>query len=85
VEPVLGFEPRTDGLQNRCSTTELNWPKKLQKEIAVIADRFQTHLKPISEIKWVCVEDQRVDNKRNWQKNQATTKMNDAATATTAS
>ena len=27
VEPVLGFEPRTDGLQNRCSTTELNWPE----------------------------------------------------------
>ena len=25
AEPVLGFEPRTDGLQNRCSTTELNW------------------------------------------------------------
>jgi site-specific recombinase XerD len=25
MEPVLGFEPRTDGLQNRCSTTELNW------------------------------------------------------------
>ena len=22
-EPALGFEPRTDGLQNRCSTTEL--------------------------------------------------------------
>ena len=25
MEPVLGFEPRTDGLQNRCSTTQLNW------------------------------------------------------------
>src|SRR5438128_10369100 len=25
VEPVVGFEPTTDGLQNRCSTTELNW------------------------------------------------------------
>lgn len=23
-EPVVGFEPTTDGLQNRCSTTELN-------------------------------------------------------------
>ena len=31
MEPVLGFEPRTDGLQNRCSTTELNWPKSCQK------------------------------------------------------
>ena len=25
VEPVVGIEPTTDGLQNRCSTTELNW------------------------------------------------------------
>ncbi len=24
MEPTLGFEPRTDGLQNRCSTTELH-------------------------------------------------------------
>ena len=23
-EPVIGFEPMTNGLQNRCSTTELN-------------------------------------------------------------
>jgi hypothetical protein len=31
VEPVVGFEPTTDGLQNRCSTTELNWlPKSCQ-------------------------------------------------------
>jgi hypothetical protein len=27
MEPVVGFEPTTDGLQNRCSTTELNWLK----------------------------------------------------------
>jgi hypothetical protein len=27
LEPVVGFEPTTDGLQNRCSTTELNWLK----------------------------------------------------------
>jgi hypothetical protein len=29
MEPVVGFEPTTDGLQNRCSTTELNWPEEL--------------------------------------------------------
>src|SRR5271157_970888 len=29
MEPVVGFEPTTDGLQNRCSTTELNWLKPL--------------------------------------------------------
>lgn len=28
MEPVVGFEPTTDGLQNRCSTTELNWQTK---------------------------------------------------------
>jgi hypothetical protein len=25
MEPVVGIEPTTDGLQNRCSTAELNW------------------------------------------------------------
>src|SRR5262245_59012742 len=25
MEPVVGIEPTTDGLQNRCSTTELHW------------------------------------------------------------
>src|SRR5690606_3364808 len=25
LEPAVGFEPTTDGLQNRCSTTELSW------------------------------------------------------------
>ena len=30
LEPVVGFEPTTDGLQNRCSTTELNWLKHCQ-------------------------------------------------------
>ena len=27
LEPVVGVEPTTYGLQNRCSTTELNWLK----------------------------------------------------------
>ncbi len=26
LEPAPGFEPGTDGLQNRSSTTELSWP-----------------------------------------------------------
>jgi hypothetical protein len=30
MEPVVGLEPTTDGLQNRCSTTELNWLKLLK-------------------------------------------------------
>ena len=25
MEPVVGVEPTTYGLQNRCSATELNW------------------------------------------------------------
>ena len=29
MEPVVGIEPTTDGLQNRCSTAELNWLKCL--------------------------------------------------------
>ena len=28
MEPVAGIEPTTDGLQNRCSTTELNWRRR---------------------------------------------------------
>lgn len=27
VEPMAGIEPATDGLRNRCSTTELRWQK----------------------------------------------------------
>src|SRR5438046_3081494 len=30
VKPVVGIEPTTDGLQNRCSTAELNWLPGLQ-------------------------------------------------------
>ncbi len=25
LEPLVGIEPTTDGLQNRCSTAELKW------------------------------------------------------------
>src|ERR1043166_3260748 len=31
LEPVVGLEPTTDGLQNRCSTTELNWLLNLNR------------------------------------------------------
>src|SRR6185437_6309405 len=31
LEPVVGFEPTTDGLQNRCSTTELSWPEGIPR------------------------------------------------------
>ena len=27
MEPMAGIEPATDGLRNRCSTTELHWQK----------------------------------------------------------
>ena len=30
MEPAVGVEPTTDGLQNRCSTTELSWLKPFQ-------------------------------------------------------
>ena len=36
MEPMVGIEPTTDGLRNRCSTTELHWlpiaPDKLNVE-----------------------------------------------------
>lgn len=28
MEPMIGFEPMTDGLRNRCSTAELHWRKR---------------------------------------------------------
>jgi hypothetical protein len=31
VEPMAGIEPATDGLRNRCSTTELHWLKPVEK------------------------------------------------------
>src|SRR5438128_5254127 len=33
LEPVVGLEPTTDGLQNRCSTTELNWRRYLNHQL----------------------------------------------------
>ncbi len=39
MEPVVGIEPTTDGLQNRCSTAELNWP-------ADMSNRFAAQFKP---------------------------------------
>jgi hypothetical protein len=31
VEPMAGIEPATDGLRNRCSTTELHWLESVEK------------------------------------------------------
>jgi hypothetical protein len=28
MEPAVGIEPTTDGLQNRCSAAELSWLKR---------------------------------------------------------
>ena len=39
MEPVVGFEPTTDGLQNRCSTTELNWQSSNNE---ALADQIQS-------------------------------------------
>jgi hypothetical protein len=32
MEPMAGIEPATDGLRNRCSTTELHWLDGLKKK-----------------------------------------------------
>jgi hypothetical protein len=31
MEPMAGIEPATDGLRNRCSTTELHWLESVEK------------------------------------------------------
>ena len=36
LEPVVGLEPTTDGLQNRCSTTELNWHHTLNHQLELM-------------------------------------------------
>src|SRR5258708_39442922 len=42
MEPMAGIEPATDGLRNRCSTTELHWLKTIVNKAfyAVIPTRF---------------------------------------------
>src|SRR5689334_7315964 len=34
MEPIAGIEPATDGLRNRCSTTELHWRPAGEKSIS---------------------------------------------------
>ena len=41
VELAKGFEPPTDGLQNRCSTPELRQPARQTADVNRGADRFQ--------------------------------------------
>ena len=45
MEPVVGIEPTTDGLQNRCSTAELNWPAEI---VARVSKSFKPDLKASS-------------------------------------
>ena len=42
MEPAVGFEPTTDGLQNRCSTTELSWlgSPKILRDAFVATSNF---------------------------------------------
>jgi hypothetical protein len=41
MEPVVGFEPTTDGLQNRCSTTELNWLDIMARKREAVRQNWQ--------------------------------------------
>jgi hypothetical protein len=41
MEPMVGIEPTTDGLRNRCSTTELHWPAKLKKALSQVTPEHQ--------------------------------------------
>jgi hypothetical protein len=38
MEPVVGVEPTTYGLQNRCSTTELNWLTLKNPALHILAE-----------------------------------------------
>ena len=37
VEPAVGIEPTTDGLQNRCSTAELSWLKRRKSCLGAVS------------------------------------------------
>jgi hypothetical protein len=43
VEPAVGIEPTTDGLQNRCSTTELRWRPTSGKIDALSKNLLASH------------------------------------------
>src|SRR5258708_10164035 len=56
MEPVVGFEPTTDGLQNRCSTTELNWPSgtyfgRVGVAGKLIRRSLETHVLSVAKVK----------------------------------
>lgn len=40
LEPAVGFEPTTDGLQNRCSTTELSWRRAEEARLDWLLGQF---------------------------------------------
>ena len=46
VEPAVGFEPTTDGLQNRCSTTELNWRPRNKAMVGAVRFELTTSCTP---------------------------------------
>ena len=48
MEPVVGLEPTTDGLQNRCSTTELNWLEPVRSSQTTSINKPSGNRFPIS-------------------------------------
>jgi hypothetical protein len=36
MEPAVGIEPTTDGLQNRCSTAELSWYYQFTPSLSLV-------------------------------------------------
>jgi hypothetical protein len=55
MEPMVGIEPTTYGLRNRCSTTELHW--RLQRGVKVkrVQNVWQANFTPLSREASVCV------------------------------
>src|SRR6266436_10389386 len=57
MEPVVGFEPTTDGLQNRCSTTELNWLSRKTPTLTFLRPaHFNTEVIGCKKMRWKCIQ-----------------------------
>jgi hypothetical protein len=50
VEPMAGIEPATDGLRNRCSTTELHWQSIIQQKFILFYKRSEWNI--LEELKF---------------------------------
>ena len=55
MEPVIGFEPTTDGLQNHCSTVELHWHASVSRYLNQLLTEVCIALGTVFMLLQVCV------------------------------